>query len=467
MRAYLLIGAVLAAGTLAVAEPGELFPTTPYEQAVEGRRAPEPKRPEPVAEVKPEPKSPPSAESPKSDPPVATPPTAEVKKPEPPSAVETANAASAAEQHFWSPYAASLVVPLLTAEQKAAFTKDFGKRIANAYSAEEKRTVVEALMAAAEKTDEIGVRRHLLAEALKLAIGARNKTLIESVNKPFVEAFETASTLPALHTRASAYETMTGVGTPSKELINITVDAFTDLALAQVQAGYPAQADASLRKSRTALSKQTAPDLQRAAETYYVQYWLMRSQKAREMVPRIKSTLAAKPEDPTNNTLVAALHLALYADLADAAACAAKSDKPAFQAFAKLVAPLKLSQIDVTTADGLAVSLKIATALLDVTPECGDTFDKYAIATYVESRLDELLEAAKPAGETKLAIAAVKARAVAVIEANKPPLPEELRRQLAQANMEERVRSFFNRIGRGQGWNRGGTGWGGRRGRGH
>ncbi len=148
----------------------------------------------------------------------------------------------------------------------------------------------------------------------------------------------------------------------------------------------------------------------------------------------MKATLAATPDDPATNTQLATLHLSLFADLTEGAACAAKSDKPEFQAFAKLIASLDggVEAVDPATTKGITSSLDICRTLLNLTPACADSFDRFAIATYVDERLSELLAKYKPTGDARMQAQGMQMRAQAIADANKPPLPLEIQQELAR-----------------------------------
>ena len=335
--------------------------------------------------------------------------------------------------YFWSPYAASLLAPLLPPELKPEYNK-IAAAISLGSTPAERCKAADAFAEAAKKTDDTTLKRFLMIRSLSLAIqGGAAPTVRESLTNQLLPMLE-IGTLPVAQVKTEVLEALgqaTQPTPPKPKFLMTLVNAYADLAVSQVQVGYPAEASTSIRRARTVLGSIPMMELWRAlgpgqdpSKIYFAQYWLNRSEAAKNMAPQLKASLANKPNDPAINTQVSTLYLSLYADLANAARHAGKSDKPEFLAFAKLVSPLDLKTVDPDTAEGLSTSFAICGTLLDVAAGRTDHFDAYAIADYVDGQLQRLTEKTK--GEDKSKIPPLRDRAQELIDKNKPELPAEL-----------------------------------------
>ncbi len=441
-----VVMAVLAVGGMQeinarAGDPGDLFPSVPYDQALEA-----PSRPtRPAAgssgsstvQPTPVPVQPPVV--PASGSAGGSPDSSSEPKPgtAPKAAVPPGHAAKGSTARytapFWSPYSAKLLVPLLSPEEKTKFNADYKDILANANASTDARVAAaDALAAAAApgKVMDASLRRYMLQQALTLAVKGRAPVATrESLAGQFLPLVESDHTLPATQAKATALETLAMSGTldnpASPKLLDFTAQAYGDLALSQIEAGYPVQAQASLRKAETWLAKMAPPDANRVAQFSSVQYWLNRAQVAKVLAPTLKLTLRQTPDDPAANTQLATLHLSLFADVSNAAACAGKSDKAQFKALAKFVGGLEggVEAVDPATPQGLGVSLDLCRTLLSVAPACADSFDRFAIATYVKSQADELVDKLKLKAGTDawVRVQSIESSAQAIIAANPPP----------------------------------------------
>jgi len=438
-RAITFALGLAVAASVHAGSPGDLFPSVSYDQVVQTPR---------IA-----PKATPAL--PVTTPPVTTPPTVKPPTPANPTEVKPDHTTpdtptttppqpaldQAGAAHFWSPYSASLLVPLISNDLKSQFDQRWSDVLSSAKD-DSKRVAAADLLAGAAGPDKVvdaSLRRYILLNALSLAVQGRAPlTTRQNLANQFLPLIENDPTLPAAQAKADAIEAL-AMSAPSSapaspKLLDLVTEAFSDLALAQVQVGFPSQAEESLKKARAWVIKIGKPSADRLAQLYGVQYWLARSQAAKLLAPKLKATLTDKPDDPSTNTQLATLHLSLFADLSSGAACAAKSDKAEFQAFGKLVASMDggVEAVDPATPKGFASSLDICRVLMNLTPACTDTFDRFAIATYVDDRLEELLAKYKPTGDSRSLVQGMQTRAQAIMDANKPPLPLEIQQQLAR-----------------------------------
>ena len=437
LRSAWVVAVLGAAAPLYAGDPGDLFPNVSYEQAMQnattGTAKPPAHRthkPPPTASATAPapPATAPAAIPPVSAPPVPTPP-ASPSKPSAPSAHELENAPTEAPP-FWSPYSARLLAPLLTADEKTQFDATFGDLLTHARSDEQRVAAAETLAAAADPAQPLtpALRRYVLMQALTLAVHGRASVATrEHLASQFLPLVQLDHTLPATDAKATALSTLANSGTAkapaTPKLLYMTAQAYSDLALAQIQAGYPAQAQESLVHAQSWLEKLKPPEQPSYVQLTAVEYYLVHAQQARVLAPKLKQTLTDTPNDPAANTQLATLHLSLFGDVAGAADCAAKSDKPQLKGLAKFVAALPggLDAVDPATPQGLATSLDLCRGLLNTAAVCADSFDRYAIALYVKDQCDELTGKYSPDTPSRNTLQFLGFQARSMIAANPPP----------------------------------------------
>ena len=434
MGRYVLHGTMLAllagAAVLRAGDPGDLFPSVSYDQAIgnaSSTGAESALHTVPAPSVRSAAVSSSEASAIATAPAVVPMPTGTAGAPPKPSAGRTLAGSPRLAAPFWRPYSARLLAPLLSAEERADFNHSYGEILANANASDDTRlTAAGMLDAAAGPSQQVtpALRRYLLMQALR---GHASVTMREHLADEFLPLVVMDHSLPVTQAKATTLASLANSATTdapaTPKLLDFTAEAYGDLALAQIEAGYPTQAQDSLKKAETWLARMPLADPNRQAQFSGVQYYLSHAQAATLLGPKLKLTLIQTPDDAAANTQLATLHLSLFADLPKAAACAVKSDKPEFQAFSKYVVSLEggLDAVDPATPQGIGVSLDLCRLLLRMAPACSDAFDRYAIATYVKAQCDELLSQYKLDLAARTSVQTVQAQAQAILAASPPP----------------------------------------------
>jgi hypothetical protein len=257
------------------------------------------------------------------------------------------------------------------------------------------------------------LKRTLWLHALGLSIKGDSKLESRAEKARAVLPLLHEETLPAAQARADAVTELAfgALANASDDLLAMVTESQCKLARMQIQGGFPDEAVGSLKVAREAyryIKHKTDEQRDAVAETAA---WVDRATVARASASHWQETIAAKPADTFANTQLATLNLSLYGDVEKAARFAAKSDRKEFQAFA---AAVKAAFPGDTHQTSPAKALGVLTSLMDLAENVLVVpFDRYSVASLVESRLTDVTPLLVPADASKAA--ALKTRAAALV----------------------------------------------------
>lgn len=363
------------------ADPGELFPSVaPYDETVNRpiarpEQALKPHRPvEPITTPPIEPKPNPQV-APKVEP---KPDTTSVPR-------VTPRSASANRDLRFHPFSEDLTKPFLDDADEQTFDKQYADAIGKALAGglEERRKMVDTLTAGALATPSNNLQRYLLLHALGMSIRAVAPVADRAERASKLLPFLTDRNLAIAQARVDCLtDLMLSVSSnPSDRFYNLYAEAYAALAKLQVQAGFPRDAQETLKKARDAAKMSHEPSPSRADQLAEATAWVDRAAMAAGLWPRWQATLKTNPAAPFINTQCALLHLALYGQLESAASFAAKSDREELQHFAaayKACAVSAPAQEDGALADR---TLTVCETLFDIARNVAvHPFDKYSLA---------------------------------------------------------------------------------------
>jgi hypothetical protein len=295
---------------------------------------------------------------------------------------------------IWTPYSKTVFLPLLTAEDRVVFDRDYAPQVGTALrgTPEERRAASDELFGKAEAgTDSPTLRRCLYLHALGLAIRGASPLEDREKKARAVLPLLTERTLAVAQARADCLENLTqsGLNNASQALFIMVAHSYATLAELQAQAGYPKEATASLARSRKWLLSARDRNPLLAAQLAATTDWVNRANLVDGMLPGLKQKLEADPKDDMANTQLALIQLGLYGNLSGALNFAGDSSKPELQKLKQLTKGLPLDTLTCQSPEDAQASLPIIAALGDVARSVTGP-DRFLIANFANHRLDAI-----------------------------------------------------------------------------
>ncbi len=411
-RFALGLAITLAAGTEVAhaGDPGELFPNVkPYDETVVAPIS----RPDRVIRPvtpKVEPKQEPKEEE---ETPEETPPSIPVEPPEPkvpsvkprrpstekpPIAMTQPTAAPKVDKDLrFHPYFEAINKPLMDAVDQEVFEKEYADKITRALAGrvEDRRKLSKELAEAAAGTKSEKLKRFLMLHAVGMSIRGGAPLEERAARANAVLPLLNERTLAVTQAKADCLNDLilSASTSPTDLMLDITADAFATLARMQVQAGFPKDAEESLKKARESFNKCREKAPGRAEQVAEAGAWATRSVMASGMWPKWQQMLRTNAEDAFANNQCALLHLALYANVEQAGIFAARSDRKDLQKLAGVIKETYASEA--TRKDPLQVyALSLAIAEVSRT-SAAHPFDKFSLAMLAGNKIELLMDSGK------------------------------------------------------------------------
>lgn len=430
-RISLLVAAVASMGYLAHAgDPGDLFPEVSYDSRV-STPVNQPDR----AVARTTPRSTPR-EAPRRETPRETKPVREVNeartttvKPEPPEVVKTASTAPAVKAAVltwspgaqpWAPYSEALFKPFLTPAEQAQFDQEFAPEIAKALAGtfEDRKRVMQTLTDAAEARGS-ELKRYVLLHVVGLAIKNNAPLPERSTRAMKVLPLLSDSTLAVFQAKADCLANLARSAPEhaTDKLWSMLAEADAGLARLQVQTAFPKEAAESVRKARDAFGRLRAKAACKSELISEAQAWADYAAAAASDLPDLRETLRREAADTAANRRLAMYFLVLYADLRETQIYAAQADREDLKKLAAVLAEVKFPAISGDPKEMVAAALKIARGVLEVAKASTQQIERYALASFVLDRLEQIRRAASEQGELP-AWARVRSEALSLKEKN-------------------------------------------------